>query len=155
MHRHGVNGACRARTEARPHAQSKAFRHTDMDCTVRLCILPLSHTGAVFVITLLRRADLHRQFTVKCPGHGRCDHHQRAKLHIAQLSCRSKEWGVLPWHWYWTSALPRGLLASLPLSVAGAALEPKIRAHAAAIASFVMLYSCLGHKEVRIDRAPV
>lgn len=61
----------------------------------------------------------------------------------------------MPWHWYWTSALPRGLLASLPLSVAGAVLEPKIRPYAVAVTSFVALYSCLGHKEVRLDQEPV
>lgn len=55
----------------------------------------------------------------------------------------------MPWHWYWTSALPRGLLASLPLSVVGAVLEPKVRPYAAAATAFIALYSCLGHKEVR------
>lgn len=31
----------------------------------------------------------------------------------------SSHWGVEPWHWYWTSALPRSLHASLPLVVVG------------------------------------
>lgn len=66
---------------------------------------------------------------------------------MRQPACRSKEWGVMPWHWYWSSALPRSLLASMPLAIAGATLEPKIRPHAAAVAAFIALYSCLGHKE--------
>ena len=55
----------------------------------------------------------------------------------------------MPAHWYVTSALPRGLLAALPLSVSGVAQEPRLRPLAASISAFVALYSCLGHKEVR------
>eukprot|EP00892_Ulva_mutabilis_P010521 jgi/Ulvmu1/7841/UM004_0071.1 len=62
---------------------------------------------------------------------------------------KSKEWGVMPWHWYWSSALPRSLLASMPLAVVGAALQAKVRPYAAAITAFIALYSWLGHKETR------
>ena len=55
----------------------------------------------------------------------------------------------MPAHWYLTSALPRGLLASLPLSLVGVAWEQRLRPLAASVAAFIALYSCLGHKEVR------
>lgn len=62
---------------------------------------------------------------------------------------RSSEWGVAPWHWYFTSALPKALLVALPLSCAGVVLERRLRSYALAIGTFVILYSFLAHKEVR------
>mmetsp|Transcript_3166 Transcript_3166/g.9126 ORF Transcript_3166/g.9126 Transcript_3166/m.9126 type:complete len:480 (-) Transcript_3166:2014-3453(-) len=62
---------------------------------------------------------------------------------------RSHEWGVSPWHWYWTSALPRSLLAALPLWLVCPAVEPRMWGPAALAAAFVSSYSFLPHKEVR------
>lgn len=62
---------------------------------------------------------------------------------------RSKDWGVMPWHWYFTSVLPRALMAAMPLTCVGAGLERRVRPLVAAAAAFVVLYSFLGHKEVR------
>lgn len=70
----------------------------------------------------------------------------RIDLHMCM--CRSKEWGVMPVHWYISSALPRGLLATLPLSVVGVTREPRLRPLAASVVAFIAIYSCLGHKEV-------
>ena len=61
---------------------------------------------------------------------------------------RSAEWGVMPWHWYWTSALPRSLMAGLPLAGLGACLERRARPLVAVAALYTMLYSALPHKEV-------
>lgn len=62
---------------------------------------------------------------------------------------RSSEWGVSPWHWYLTSALPRALLLAYPLAFLGARYEPRTRPLAVASATFVGLYSFLPHKELR------
>ncbi|EIE22326.1 Alg9-like mannosyltransferase [Coccomyxa subellipsoidea C-169] len=62
---------------------------------------------------------------------------------------RSSEWGVMPLHWYWTSALPRALLGALPLAALGVLLERRLRPHLACVALYIALYSFLPHKEVR------
>mmetsp|Transcript_4603 Transcript_4603/g.9859 ORF Transcript_4603/g.9859 Transcript_4603/m.9859 type:complete len:579 (-) Transcript_4603:86-1822(-) len=94
---------------------------------------------------------------------------------------KSKEWGLSPWHWYFTSALPKAMLLTLllvPLSVFRiteniVALERRWRQPIKSINSknyrateafwvdtqflrfiipvlgFVVLYSFLGHKEMR------
>lgn len=55
---------------------------------------------------------------------------------------------MAPWHWYWTSALPRAALAALPLAPLGAVLDSRARPAAAAAFLYVALYSLLPHKEV-------
>ncbi|CAL8468707.1 g8247 [Coccomyxa elongata] len=62
---------------------------------------------------------------------------------------RSSEWGVMPPHWYWTSALPRALTGALPLAVLGVLLERRLRLQLACVTLYVALYSVLPHKEVR------
>jgi alpha-1,6-mannosyltransferase len=61
----------------------------------------------------------------------------------------SAQYGVSPWHWYLSSALPRALLGAAPLSALGAALEPRARALVAVPLLFVCAYSLLPHKELR------
>ncbi|XP_024402319.1 dol-P-Man:Man(7)GlcNAc(2)-PP-Dol alpha-1,6-mannosyltransferase isoform X2 [Physcomitrium patens] len=62
---------------------------------------------------------------------------------------RSTEWGVSPVHWYFTSALPRAMLAAMPLSLAGLFLERRVAQYVLPILSFIMMYSKLPHKELR------
>lgn len=62
---------------------------------------------------------------------------------------RSSEWGTHPFHWYFTSALPRSLLAAYPLIVLGVLLDRRILSYVFPIFSFVLLYSKLPHKELR------
>lgn len=62
---------------------------------------------------------------------------------------RSGEWGTMPFHWYFTSALPRALLGAYPLAVLGLLWEPRVRPHILLIVAYVLLYSFLPHKEVR------
>ncbi|VFQ84295.1 unnamed protein product [Cuscuta campestris] len=62
---------------------------------------------------------------------------------------RSSEWGTHPFHWYFTSALPRSLLASYPLFVLGVLLDRRISFYILPALSFVLLYSKLPHKELR------
>ncbi len=54
----------------------------------------------------------------------------------------------MPFHWYFTSALPRALLGAYPLAVLGLLWEPRVRPHVLLIVAYVLLYSFLPHKEV-------
>lgn len=62
---------------------------------------------------------------------------------------RAAEWGLSPWHWYATSALPRALLAALPLAPAGWVVERRVRPLLGCGLLYVALYSLVGHKELR------
>ena len=69
---------------------------------------------------------------------------------------KSSEWGVMPFHWYFTSALPRSLLTSIlfiPLGLIDGwsiyKLKQNVINMAATILLFVSLYSFLPHKELR------
>ncbi|PKU81916.1 dol-P-Man:Man(7)GlcNAc(2)-PP-Dol alpha-1,6-mannosyltransferase isoform X1 [Dendrobium catenatum] len=62
---------------------------------------------------------------------------------------RSSEWGTHAFHWYFTSALPRSLLAAYPLSLLGVLLDRRMIRYFAPVFSFVLLYSKLPHKELR------
>lgn len=70
---------------------------------------------------------------------------------------RSSEWGTQSFHWYFTSALPRSLLAAYPLFVLGALLDRRLLFYVLPVFSFVLLYSKLPHKELRfiISSIPV
>lgn len=60
---------------------------------------------------------------------------------------KSSEWGTEPFHWYFTSALPRALLATaifIPLGISRSTVSYLVSAVA-----FVALYSVLPHKELR------
>ncbi|KAH7352028.1 hypothetical protein KP509_19G025700 [Ceratopteris richardii] len=62
---------------------------------------------------------------------------------------RSSEWGVAPFHWYFTSALPRAMLAAYPLCFLGLILDKRIAQYVFPVLLFVVLYSKLAHKELR------
>ncbi|CAI9101220.1 OLC1v1038492C1 [Oldenlandia corymbosa var. corymbosa] len=62
---------------------------------------------------------------------------------------KSSEWGTHPFHWYWTSALPRSLLSSYPLFLLGVFLDRRTVFYIVPVLSFVLLYSKLPHKELR------
>ncbi len=62
---------------------------------------------------------------------------------------KSSEWGISPPSWYFTSALPRALHAAYPLAVLGAIIDRRVRPMFLVALGFVVLYSNLGHKEVR------
>ena len=70
---------------------------------------------------------------------------------------RSSEWGTSPWHWYFTSALPRILMGEVLLVLCGLFMRPvgkqfidsRLTSIAALVLSFTALYSCLPHKELR------
>ncbi|XP_073150158.1 dol-P-Man:Man(7)GlcNAc(2)-PP-Dol alpha-1,6-mannosyltransferase isoform X2 [Henckelia pumila] len=62
---------------------------------------------------------------------------------------RSSEWGTHSFHWYFTSALPRSLLAAYPLFLLGILLDRRVWFYIFPVLSFVLLYSKLPHKELR------
>lgn len=70
---------------------------------------------------------------------------------------RSSEWGTHPFHWYFTSALPRSLLAAYPLFLVGVSLDRRILFYSLPVLCFVLLYSLLPHKELRfiISSVPI
>ncbi|KAH3755916.1 GPI mannosyltransferase [Pelomyxa schiedti] len=71
---------------------------------------------------------------------------------------KSHEWGIMPWHWYFTSALPRMLLFSVVYIPFGIYAEPKrLGPLYRPVIIFLCLYSFLPHKELRfiIHVAPV
>ena len=70
-------------------------------------------------------------------------------LYFNTLLNKSGEYGTSPFHWYFTSALPRALLAAYPLAAASLALVPKARPIVLANLFFVGVYSILPHKELR------
>ncbi|CAN1829415.1 Dol-P-Man:Man(7)GlcNAc(2)-PP-Dol alpha-1,6-mannosyltransferase [Linum perenne] len=59
---------------------------------------------------------------------------------------RSSEWGTHSFHWYFTSALPRSMLAAYPLFVLGVILDRRVRHFVFPAVSFIFLYSKLPHK---------
>ncbi|KAI3410241.1 uncharacterized protein J3R85_018880 [Psidium guajava] len=68
---------------------------------------------------------------------------------------QSSKWGTYPFHWYFTSALPRTLLAAYPLSLLGVLLDRRMLFYVLPVYSFVLLYSKLPHKELRFIIASV
>ncbi|KAJ4727292.1 Mannosyltransferase [Melia azedarach] len=70
---------------------------------------------------------------------------------------RSSEWGTHSFHWYFTSALPRSLLAAYPLCILGLFLDRRVLPFIIPVFSFVLLYSKLPHKELRfiISSVPI
>ncbi|KAG2672089.1 hypothetical protein I3843_13G022600 [Carya illinoinensis] len=70
---------------------------------------------------------------------------------------RSSEWGTHPFHWYFTSALPRSLLVAYPLFLIGLLLDRRALSFVLPVLSFVILYSKLPHKELRfiISSVPI
>ncbi|KAJ6686032.1 MANNOSYLTRANSFERASE [Salix purpurea] len=52
-------------------------------------------------------------------------------------------------HWYFTSALPRSLLAAYPLFLLGVLIDRRVLVFVLPVFSFILLYSKLPHKELR------
>lgn len=70
-------------------------------------------------------------------------------LHFNLIAQRSAEFGVLPFHAYFTRFLPWLVQIALPLSVLGAVIDEKARPFFAVAVANVLIFSLLGHKEER------
>lgn len=62
---------------------------------------------------------------------------------------RSSDYGTSPFLWYFYSAIPRGMAASLFLVPIGLFLDHRVRTLCLPAVLFVLIYSCLPHKELR------
>ena len=82
---------------------------------------------------------------------------------------KSSNWGTSPWHWYFTNAIPKAMLLTVLLVPLSFLRIPELLCHVLErkttprpplldgaqlpylipILGFVLLYSCLGHKEMR------
>jgi alpha-1,6-mannosyltransferase len=63
---------------------------------------------------------------------------------------KSHAWGTLPWHWYFTNALPRTLLGAFPFAILGCLRHGRDLLPLLGPALFyVVIYSILPHKELR------
>lgn len=63
---------------------------------------------------------------------------------------RGKKWGVLPFTWYWTSALPRTLLSAYPFALLSPMEDMRTRPILFVGLASVFLFSNLAHKEPRL-----
>eukprot|EP01060_Flectonema_neradi_P031906 TRINITY_DN4962_c0_g1_i1.p1 TRINITY_DN4962_c0_g1~~TRINITY_DN4962_c0_g1_i1.p1 ORF type:complete len:530 (+),score=48.21 TRINITY_DN4962_c0_g1_i1:81-1670(+) len=62
---------------------------------------------------------------------------------------KSHEWGVMPFHWYFTRALPKSLLMSYPVFPFAAYAVKELRPFTLSVIGYLLLYSLLPHKELR------
>jgi len=65
------------------------------------------------------------------------------------INNRSHEYGISPWHWYFTSALPRALLTSLVFVPLAPLFDRRVILLQLPVLCFVCGYSLLPHKELR------
>ncbi|PLW32808.1 hypothetical protein PCANC_18824 [Puccinia coronata f. sp. avenae] len=72
-----------------------------------------------------------------------------ASLIFNVVEGQSVQWGVMPWHFYFTSSLPKLLGITYPLALLGFVLNRKIFLLGACTLVFLVAMSCLGHKETR------
>ncbi|OJT14972.1 hypothetical protein TRAPUB_8415 [Trametes pubescens] len=70
-------------------------------------------------------------------------------VYFNAIEGKSAEWGVSPFHAYFSSHLPKLLLSAAPLSMLGAILDKRIRGLLVPYVAFLLLISGLGHKEWR------
>ncbi|CAL1695049.1 unnamed protein product [Somion occarium] len=62
---------------------------------------------------------------------------------------KSAEWGISPFHTYFSSFLPKLLLSSFPLALVGLLIDSRIRSLLFPPIAFIAALSALGHKEWR------
>ena len=106
---------------------------------VRLCVLGLTTGAASLLATLAVDSMMWRRLLWP----------ELEVLHFNAVLNKSHEYGTSPFHWYFSSALPRTLLGALPLALLAVAVVPRARELVAIPCCFVAIYSALPHKELR------
>ncbi|KAG8932294.1 dolichyl-P-Man:Man(7)GlcNAc(2)-PP-dolichol alpha-1,6-mannosyltransferase [Tulasnella sp. 418] len=70
-------------------------------------------------------------------------------IHFNIYEGKSSDWGVSPFYTYFATDIPKLFMASLPLLILGAAVDPFSQWMLLSSLGFVTVLSCIGHKEWR------
>eukprot|EP00760_Papus_ankaliazontas_P006576 PhM_4_TR13094/c0_g2_i1/m.5696/K03847/ALG12; alpha-1,6-mannosyltransferase len=70
-------------------------------------------------------------------------------LHYNVVLNKSSNWGTSPFHWYFTSALPKAMLTNIVMLFFAWRFVATFRVYTKAALLFVVVYSILPHKELR------
>ena len=109
--------------------------------------LPFMDTCRVGIVTGLKSVCF--SFIIDSIFWGRPVWPEGEVLYFNVVLNKSHEWGVMPYHWYFTSALPKSLLLSYLVFPIAAYSVKDLRPFAISVICYLLMYSVLPHKELR------